>query len=216
MAKSAATLRAPKKSARRSARLAFRSDLHAAAEAVFAEKGFAATKMTDIAERAGVAVGTLYNYFPSKEEIFQEIFATRSREFARRARAGCSGSPVRSSSSATSCGRPFAHLDAHSALFAMFVERGAHAEYDLERIGGPVVDREYERFLATARQDHAQGGRARSAAARYPRADDGRGAVGRDERRHLRMAQAAHGAAVSSAVADELLTLFLSGARAPS
>ncbi len=40
------------------------------AEEVFAEKGFHAAKMDDIAERAGVAKGTIYLYFKSKEQLF--------------------------------------------------------------------------------------------------------------------------------------------------
>lgn len=40
-----------------------------AAEGLFARRGFAATRMHEIAKRAGLAVGTLYNYFPSKPRI---------------------------------------------------------------------------------------------------------------------------------------------------
>jgi AcrR family transcriptional regulator len=44
-----------------------------AALAVFAEKGFAAARMEDIATRAGVTKGTIYLYFPSKEEVFKSL-----------------------------------------------------------------------------------------------------------------------------------------------
>ncbi|HEX9107307.1 MAG TPA: TetR/AcrR family transcriptional regulator, partial [Longimicrobiales bacterium] len=37
----------------------------------FVEHGFAATKMEDIARRAGVTKGTVYLYYPSKEELFR-------------------------------------------------------------------------------------------------------------------------------------------------
>ncbi|UXY16223.1 TetR/AcrR family transcriptional regulator [Chitiniphilus purpureus] len=40
---------------------------------LFAEKGYAATKMGDIAKRAGVTCGTPYRYFKSKEEIFASL-----------------------------------------------------------------------------------------------------------------------------------------------
>ncbi len=40
---------------------------------VFAEKGFAAARMEDIAARAGVTKGTIYLYFPSKEEVFKSL-----------------------------------------------------------------------------------------------------------------------------------------------
>ena len=44
-----------------------------AALAVFAEKGFAAARMEDIAIKAGVTKGTIYLYFPSKEEVFKSL-----------------------------------------------------------------------------------------------------------------------------------------------
>ena len=39
----------------------------------FAKTGFASTKMDDIAKSADVSKGTLYLYFPSKEELFYSI-----------------------------------------------------------------------------------------------------------------------------------------------
>ncbi|HJT05310.1 MAG TPA: helix-turn-helix domain-containing protein, partial [Stellaceae bacterium] len=44
-----------------------------AALACFAERGFAATRLDDVAKRAGVTKGTLYLYFPNKEELFKEV-----------------------------------------------------------------------------------------------------------------------------------------------
>jgi AcrR family transcriptional regulator len=44
-----------------------------AALAVFAERGFAAARMEDIAAKAGVTKGTIYLYFPSKEEVFKSL-----------------------------------------------------------------------------------------------------------------------------------------------
>jgi AcrR family transcriptional regulator len=44
-----------------------------AALACFAGKGFAATRMDDIAERAGVTKGTIYLYFENKEAVFKAL-----------------------------------------------------------------------------------------------------------------------------------------------
>ena len=41
--------------------------------AVFAEKGLAAAKMSDIAKKAGVSYGLVYKYFPSKEQLLLEL-----------------------------------------------------------------------------------------------------------------------------------------------
>lgn len=48
-------------------------ELTAAALALFTEKGFAATRLDDIAARAGVSKGTLYLYFDSKEGLFEAV-----------------------------------------------------------------------------------------------------------------------------------------------
>jgi len=40
---------------------------------VFAEKGFAAAKLDEIARRAGVSKGTLYLYFNDKEDLFRAV-----------------------------------------------------------------------------------------------------------------------------------------------
>ena len=46
--------------------------LHAALE-VFAKQGLQKGKIADIAEKAGIGKGTVYEYFSSKEEIFKAI-----------------------------------------------------------------------------------------------------------------------------------------------
>ncbi len=45
----------------------------AAALEVFSEHGFAAARLDDVAQRAGVAKGTLYLYFPDKETLFESM-----------------------------------------------------------------------------------------------------------------------------------------------
>jgi AcrR family transcriptional regulator len=49
------------------------AEILAAALASFAERGFAATRLEDVAARAGVTKGTLYLYFDSKEELFKAV-----------------------------------------------------------------------------------------------------------------------------------------------
>jgi AcrR family transcriptional regulator len=50
-------------------------ELLEAALALFVEKGFSATRAEEIAQRAGVSKGTLYLYYPSKEELLKVVFA---------------------------------------------------------------------------------------------------------------------------------------------
>lgn len=44
-----------------------------AALELFVEKGFAATRSEEVAQRAGVSKGTLYLYYPSKQELFKAV-----------------------------------------------------------------------------------------------------------------------------------------------
>ena len=49
------------------------AELTAAALDLFVEKGYAATRLEDVAARAGVSKGTLYLYFDSKEALFKAV-----------------------------------------------------------------------------------------------------------------------------------------------
>ena len=53
-----------------------REQILKAALKVFALRGFAATKISDIAKEAGLSHGLVYHYFASKEEIFFELVHT--------------------------------------------------------------------------------------------------------------------------------------------
>jgi len=48
-----------------------------AAIRVFARQGFYATRVSDIADEAGVAYGLVYHYFKSKDEVLNELFTER-------------------------------------------------------------------------------------------------------------------------------------------
>ena len=61
---------APKRERRKEARP---GELLAAALDLFVEKGFAATRAEEVAQRAGVSKGTLFLYFASKEELFKAV-----------------------------------------------------------------------------------------------------------------------------------------------
>jgi AcrR family transcriptional regulator len=48
-----------------------------AAIRVFARQGFHSTRVSDIADEAGVAYGLVYHYFKSKDEVLNELFTER-------------------------------------------------------------------------------------------------------------------------------------------
>jgi AcrR family transcriptional regulator len=55
------------------ARAARSEEILNAARRVFAERGFKGTTIADIAEAAGIALGTIYLYFPSKDDVFAAL-----------------------------------------------------------------------------------------------------------------------------------------------
>jgi len=65
-----ATTPAPRWQRRKDARP---SEILAAALETFVEHGYAATRLEEVARRAGVTKGTLYIYFESKEALFKEV-----------------------------------------------------------------------------------------------------------------------------------------------
>lgn len=51
-------------------------EIIAAGLAEFAERGFAAARLEDVAARAGIVKGTIYRYFPSKEALFEAALSS--------------------------------------------------------------------------------------------------------------------------------------------
>ncbi|WP_399128127.1 TetR/AcrR family transcriptional regulator [Actinacidiphila sp. ITFR-21] len=81
-------------------RQATRQKLYQAAVTLIAEQGFSATTVDEIAERAGVAKGTVYYNFASKNDLFEELLRhgvgllTESLRQAADDVAGHGGTPV--------------------------------------------------------------------------------------------------------------------------
>jgi AcrR family transcriptional regulator len=68
-----------------------RARLLEAAEEEFGQKGFYEAQIVDITRRAGVAHGTFYTYFPSKEAIFVELVREINTQLRARLRAAIAG-----------------------------------------------------------------------------------------------------------------------------
>ena len=64
-----------------------KSEILDVAEQLFAEKGFDSASTNDIIKRIGIARGTLYHHFGSKEEILDALVERMAREGLARARA---------------------------------------------------------------------------------------------------------------------------------
>lgn len=64
-------------SSRENRRVASATRILAAAQDLFVDQGFAGTTLAQVAARAGVAVGTVYNYVPSKGDLLLAVIRSR-------------------------------------------------------------------------------------------------------------------------------------------
>jgi len=69
----------------------YRDAILAAAFDEFTDRGYAATKMLDVAQRAGLSVGALYRYFDSKEAIFVSLMEVGGDRMKQQLAATASG-----------------------------------------------------------------------------------------------------------------------------
>ncbi len=107
------------------ARALFRNAILEAAEGVFAEQGFHRARIQDVAARARIAVGTVYNHFDEKEDILRALLEERMEglvaELERRA-----GDPEDFEPALTlRIARMLHYVETHRAFFTVAAEHGA-------------------------------------------------------------------------------------------
>ncbi len=126
----------------------YRDAILSAAERVFGRSDFASAKMADIAREAGLAAGTLYNYFENKEQIFQSLMEARGDEFLKRLEAVFAepSEPIERLRRSIQVGLEF--LEAHQGMFQIFMELGAMSDWSLRRVCGETAQARHERSIA--------------------------------------------------------------------
>ena len=67
------------------------ANILAAAKGAFAKAGYNGLRMSDVAKRAGVAEGTVYSYFSSKDDLIRALIGEYWTQLTRDARAAISG-----------------------------------------------------------------------------------------------------------------------------
>jgi AcrR family transcriptional regulator len=124
---------APERPPRRrdEARALFRNAILDAAEAVFAERGFHGARIQDIAERARIAVGTVYNHFSDKDDVLSALLDERTEGLLSQVRAeSADGRAVprgfRAKLEMRVAGM-LAYVEQHRAFFAIANEHGLFA-----------------------------------------------------------------------------------------
>jgi AcrR family transcriptional regulator len=123
----------------------------AAAQAAAAEGGMAAVQIAPVAERAGIATGTVYRYFPAKTELVaglvKVVAAREVAALAEAARAAPGPLSALAAAFATFAARALARRRLAFALLAEPVE----PDVDIARAGyRAAIAGEFERLIASA------------------------------------------------------------------
>ncbi len=108
-----------------------RNKLLEAAESEFGEKGFHEAGISGITYRAGVALGTFYTYFESKEEIFRALVNHMSRRTREWIGERVTGAPDRLSAEKLGIEAYIEFARQHKAIYRIMTEAEfvAPAEY---------------------------------------------------------------------------------------
>jgi AcrR family transcriptional regulator len=105
-------------------RLRRRADILHAAERVFAEKGYHAACIEEIAEAAEYGTGTVYLYFKDKESLYLELFEAKVRELIQwiERRVGSTLEPVEALGRLIEARMEY--FDSNRAFFQIYVREG--------------------------------------------------------------------------------------------
>ncbi len=113
-------------------RAAYREAILDAATRVFGQRGFHDARIANIAAEAGVAAGTVYNYFKNKEEVFRSILErTDELLFQRIVSNQDLADPIERMRA--SLRTAFAFLEEHGALFSLYISIGGSSDWDQKR-----------------------------------------------------------------------------------
>jgi AcrR family transcriptional regulator len=125
--------RAPGAAGKRRLRERFRAETRgailAAAERALVEQGARGARMEAIAQHAGIAVGTLYNYFADRQELIGALFDVRRRELIEALERAIDVSEGEAFEARLTAflAAGLAHFRAHRALIALVVHEELRA-----------------------------------------------------------------------------------------
>lgn len=125
------------------ARQLYRDRIIDAAEEVFVRRGLAGTRMSDVAAEAGLATGTLYNYFANRDALLSSLLERRLDQLiaeVRAADAAVRDAPTRERLVAV-VRASFQHFEAHRALFSVLSGGGITGKHMRRCMDG---QREYQ------------------------------------------------------------------------
>lgn len=102
----------------------FRNAILDAAEQVFAEKGFHVARIQDVAHKARIGVGTVYNHFEQKEDLLRALLEERTEQMIARLVALPSDPEPFEERLAARLGRMLGYVEQHRSFIPVAVENG--------------------------------------------------------------------------------------------
>ncbi|HHW03685.1 MAG TPA: TetR/AcrR family transcriptional regulator [Thermoanaerobacterales bacterium] len=120
-----------------------------AAEEIFGEKGYYNTSIIDITQRAGVAQGTFYIYFPNKKAIFQALILDLSHTLRKEIAISIKNAKNRMEAERTGFRTFFSFINRHSDLYKIVWE-AQFVDPDLFRAYYQKIAKGYSDGLANA------------------------------------------------------------------
>jgi AcrR family transcriptional regulator len=106
------------------ARALFRNAILEAAEEVFSDRGFQSSRVHDVATRARIAVGTIYNHFGQKEDVLRALIDARTADMLRAVSASPRDPKTFEARLAARLARLLAYVEQHKKFFALAIEHG--------------------------------------------------------------------------------------------
>lgn len=111
-----------------------RREILEAATSVFARVGFAATDVQEIASVAGVGKGTVYRYFPSKEELFLATVDLGMQRLTATVDLATAGQSEPLARIAAAIEAYLAYFDQHPEMIELFIQERAHFRHRQQAI----------------------------------------------------------------------------------
>jgi AcrR family transcriptional regulator len=109
------------------ARALYRNAILEAAENIFGERGFHGARLQDIASRARIAVGTVYNHFEDKDAVLAALLEHRADELLSKLRPQRADRGPFAARLRARVARVLTYVQAHRAFFAIANEHGLFA-----------------------------------------------------------------------------------------
>ncbi len=110
-----------------------------AATHLFAEKGYGGVTVEEIARRAGIAKGTVYLYYASKDEVYRAAFARNIAELRERTEAAMAAAPTAAETIRAFVATKLRYLEEHRDFFRVYFSE-VHPGLD----GSPALRDEIE------------------------------------------------------------------------